>query len=633
MRCIPLQWKAVLIIIVATATCFNLQLYGQVTFTNYLEHDGSETLRAVVQNDSLDYYAFGNSNSFQVNQHDQDLLLIKFNPQGETLWAKTYDSGLNDVGHGMAVDALGNLILVGFREDTTLAQIEYEAFVMKVNADGDLQWFQTYDQGYNEQFNAVDILSDNSIIVTGGVAGEVVMRLLPSGTMLWAKQLTLVQSNSTPEGKALHIYENDDILVLGKPQTSDSDYTITRLNANGNVLWAKRYTAANFADPIFGNGIAVDNQGRIAVVGRATVHVFPITIDAILFSMLENDGSPIWNKNHYMQDQAEAVGYDIETTLDNGFLVAAILDGNPGRSGHLIFKTNSEGNVLWNKLYDLTHAKNHGSFETRMDMELSNDGLVYTSLQYLAVSGTQNTHVHDSYINKLDTGDLSLIDVICFPSAEMQIEQNFELSSEVISWTTANNLTAISRNLTTTSVEPYFYQGCLSCPLPEADFVFTDSVQGEYGVQFVNITSYADEYEWNFGDGVVSYLQHPLHYYNQNGVYDVTLVVTNACGTDTVTKQLNIINAGLWFHEQDLGLSLFPNPTSATVRFLDPQQHFAKNSHIRVVNLLGKEVLQQLYTSPLDAQSLDVSNLSTGVYQLSATTEVGTAFFNLVITD
>ncbi|OFX28023.1 MAG: hypothetical protein A2033_14620 [Bacteroidetes bacterium GWA2_31_9] len=41
---------------------------------------------------------------------------------------------------------------------------------------------------------------------------------------------------------------------------------------------------------------------------------------------------------------------------------------------------------------------------------------------------------------------------------------------------------------------------------------------------------------WNFGDGTNSVEQNPIHIFTQNGVFDVKLIVTNAFGSDSITK-------------------------------------------------------------------------------------------------
>jgi PKD repeat protein len=55
-----------------------------------------------------------------------------------------------------------------------------------------------------------------------------------------------------------------------------------------------------------------------------------------------------------------------------------------------------------------------------------------------------------------------------------------------------------------------------------------------------NQSQYADSLLWNFGDGITSQLNNPIHFYENSGVYDVALSTFNDCGTDILTQQITI---------------------------------------------------------------------------------------------
>ena len=63
-------------------------------------------------------------------------------------------------------------------------------------------------------------------------------------------------------------------------------------------------------------------------------------------------------------------------------------------------------------------------------------------------------------------------------------------------------------------------------------------------VEFTNSSASGDSYSWDFGDGNSSTEENPVHTYAMNGTYIVTLIVTNDCGTDTITQTVEI-NDGL----------------------------------------------------------------------------------------
>lgn len=53
-------------------------------------------------------------------------------------------------------------------------------------------------------------------------------------------------------------------------------------------------------------------------------------------------------------------------------------------------------------------------------------------------------------------------------------------------------------------------------------------------------TSTPQQWLWNFGDGATSTQQNPVHAYLLDGVYDISLVVTNNMGSDSMTQQITV---------------------------------------------------------------------------------------------
>ncbi len=58
-----------------------------------------------------------------------------------------------------------------------------------------------------------------------------------------------------------------------------------------------------------------------------------------------------------------------------------------------------------------------------------------------------------------------------------------------------------------------------------------------------NTSCNADNFVWAFGDGTTSDEENPEHEYDQPGVYPVTLTVMNACGVDSVTQIIAVVEA------------------------------------------------------------------------------------------
>ena len=68
--------------------------------------------------------------------------------------------------------------------------------------------------------------------------------------------------------------------------------------------------------------------------------------------------------------------------------------------------------------------------------------------------------------------------------------------------------------------------------LSTADFNFTITSRTHVAA-FLNTSSDASSYLWNFGDGTTSTTESPVHTHNAAGTYHVNLSATNSSGTDT----------------------------------------------------------------------------------------------------
>ncbi|MBL7930830.1 MAG: T9SS type A sorting domain-containing protein [Bacteroidia bacterium] len=123
-----------------------------------------------------------------------------------------------------------------------------------------------------------------------------------------------------------------------------------------------------------------------------------------------------------------------------------------------------------------------------------------------------------------------------------------------------------------------------------------------------NTSSNAGIYFWDLGSGITTTLTSPLITYSTTGVYDVTLIASNGCRSDTITEQ--VVYGELGFDELSVesSLLLYPNPTSGTLKMSGLRESKA----ITVYNSMGQEVLR--FDTVADEEQLDVRRLKSGLY-------------------
>ncbi|MEO1712610.1 MAG: PKD domain-containing protein, partial [Bacteroidota bacterium] len=139
-------------------------------------------------------------------------------------------------------------------------------------------------------------------------------------------------------------------------------------------------------------------------------------------------------------------------------------------------------------------------------------------------------------------------------------------------------------------------------------------------VVFTNTSQAGSTYSWDFGDNNTSTNPSPMHEYLEAGVYTVTLVVENECGTDTYTETINLITSVNGLPEGISAFELFPNPNAGEFTVsLTLQQNTRKALEWSVYNVLGQRLeggfIPSLQTGTW-SQSFDWSAWAKGVYVL-----------------
>jgi PKD repeat protein len=147
---------------------------------------------------------------------------------------------------------------------------------------------------------------------------------------------------------------------------------------------------------------------------------------------------------------------------------------------------------------------------------------------------------------------------------------------------------------------------------PTADASFTQT-NGSYTVQFLNNSTNATSYTWNFGDGNTSTSANPSHTYATGGDFTVVLTATNGDCSNTFTINLTSVAVSENVAFEDL--MVFPNPTENELNI----QFSSFDSGIMnatIFNLAGQVVSAEAFAVNAGNMfhTIDTSNLESGVY-------------------
>jgi len=189
---------------------------------------------------------------------------------------------------------------------------------------------------------------------------------------------------------------------------------------------------------------------------------------------------------------------------------------------------------------------------------------------------------------------------ICDPGTENSVGDN---------WHASVNFLAVNANNDSIFGSPGM------APAPVADFIANQTaLPGSGQVEFSEMaTCNADSYFWEFEGGTpaTSSDPDPVINYTSAGDFDVSLTVTNATGSHTLTMQ-EYIHVGVGIADQALGnISVMPNPSNGLFKIHNPN-HVQMN--IAVFGILG-DLIVQIESNETD-YPLDLVNEQSGVYFL-----------------
>jgi uncharacterized delta-60 repeat protein len=205
---------------------------------------------------------------------------VKYNSAGVQQWAARYkaasDSGLSQA-YALAVDDNGNVYVTGRSDPSSPFGFNFDIVTIKYNSDGDSVWVHRYNGPANSSDigNSVAVDGEGNIIVTGlSVAGTssdyFTIKYSPSGDTLWTARYNGPENN-VDVAASLVIDDFNNIYVTGFSTGNGTlrDYATIKYNSSGLQQWVQRYNGPGNNDDE-SVAVTIDNSNNIYVTGSST---------------------------------------------------------------------------------------------------------------------------------------------------------------------------------------------------------------------------------------------------------------------------------------------------------------------------------------------------------------------------
>ncbi len=267
---------------------------------------------------SGDYSPFDNgviiTGSQQKNISGQrDMWAIKTNDRGMLVWDKTFGGTNDEDGYDVISTSDGGFLFVGF---SWSFGNEQQAYAVKTDYHGNVEWERTYGGSMWEVANAVIETRDGSYMIVG--------------------------------------YSNSPGISSG-----NTDIMLLKISDSGEKIWLKTYGNESFPNHEWGNDIIQIFDDGFIIVGSRDRYQNGAQNELIL--RIDKDGVKIWEKEIMSTGQSNEIAYSITNSQIGEIFVTSSVNNENKKSVYKpkIIRMDASGNVEWSRVFESNSFSNH----------------------------------------------------------------------------------------------------------------------------------------------------------------------------------------------------------------------------------------------------------------------------------
>jgi len=453
----------------------------------------------------------------------------------------------------------------------------------------------------------------------GGEGGD-------NGTKITADSHGNVYITGVFEGEADFDPSEEEFMLTS---AGNLDIFIVKLNADGDLVWAKNFSGTEYEES---NGIGVDAEGNIYVSGY---FYDPVDFDpgAAEYEMtsagladgfvvkLKNDGSFIWAKRF------GGPGFELATafkaTSDGNLYIAGnfteTADLDPGEGVFNVSVTGDEGGIY------LLHLDSDGNFVKGAEAGVS------VSAAYAL--GIDVDSEGAAYLTGYYGGDTTFItaagNIVMSPSAEFYNAFIAKISSDgFVSWANqiASDKLSLSYSVAVNSLNEVFVSGYFNGTLTLGEHSLTDNNAADSQNFIAKLDQYGNYISAQQFGGINFIDRCALAIDGNDNIYftssfegsvdinpdaDEEIMVSAVDYHDNLLVKMNNEILSAPDNPQMAALTLYPNPTANYINITSPEP--LSGQPYTIYDMAGRQVLQGVIGN---GQQISVAALQTGLYNI-----------------
>ena len=221
---------------------------------------------------------------------------IKYNANGDELWVNRYKApnGNDSYAKAIALDSAGNAYVHG---ESEVSAIKADLVTIKIDPNGKQLWANRFVGPaayiYNHCSSCLAVDGAGNVAIVGTISPDyswvksdyVTVKYDTNGRRLWARRYN-GPANKADNPTGLAMDGEGNVYVTGQSEKPDwnCEYATIKYNANGRLVWVKRYLGQDNAGHAYAKGIAVDSAGGVYVTGNS---LHPNSYDDLDFTTIK----------------------------------------------------------------------------------------------------------------------------------------------------------------------------------------------------------------------------------------------------------------------------------------------------------------------------------------------------------